>query len=163
MSTHLKLLLCLLFGVLFLLPGCGGKTPTHTSHRPTLVCQEQADGAVRCAYTQVGNQYTLGGVKPSTGFDCSGLVYWAYRKNGVSIPRQTTGQANFGYRVSRPSRVGDILVFRTGRSGTGLHTGLYSGNDKFIHSPRPGRPIREESINHPYWKSHLVEVRRLVQ
>ena len=57
--------------------------------------------------------------------------------------------------------VGDIMVFRTGQSGTGLHTGLYAGGSKFVHSPKPGARIRLDSVKNKYWKQRLVSVRRV--
>ncbi|MDO5483838.1 MAG: C40 family peptidase [Desulfovibrionaceae bacterium] len=112
----------------------------------------------------MGKKYRMGGASPSKGFDCSGLVYWAYRKNGLSVPRVTTDQARAGKAVSRSQlKPGDIVVFRTGQSPRGLHTGIYAGGGSFIHSPRAGERVRMESMDINYWKKRLVTARRIVR
>jgi len=131
-----------------------------TYHSESSTPSSQANGALRCAMNQMGKCYTLGGCSPSKGFDCSGLIYWAYRANGVKVPRVTTDQAQAGREVTSPL-AGDIMVFRTGGSGTGLHTGIYAGGSKFVHSPKPGAKIRLDSVKNSYWKKRLVSVRRV--
>lgn len=121
-------------------------------------------GVLRTAASQVGKaSYRSGGASPGKGFDCSGLVYWAYKKNGIKVPRITTDQAKAGRGVPKSqARPGDIMVFRTRESQRGLHTGLYAGGDSFIHSPRKGQKVRKESMQ-PYWGKRLVAVRRVVR
>ena len=60
------------------------------------------------------------------------------------------------------ARQGDILVFRTGSGPRGLHTGIYTGGNSFIHSPRQGENVRVESLEVPYWRNKLIAVRRVV-
>lgn len=124
---------------------------------------ESAQKVVKTAYTQMGKKYRAGGASPQKGFDCSGLIWWAYRQNGLKVPRITSDQASAGQQVSLSSaRQGDILVFRTGSGPRGLHTGIYAGGNSFIHSPRRGENVRVESLNVPYWRNSLVAVRRVV-
>ena len=119
--------------------------------------------AVKTAYTQMGKKYRSGGASPQKGFDCSGLIWWAYRENGVKVPRITTDQAHAGQQVPlSAARQGDILVFRTGSGPRGLHTGIYTGGNSFIHSPRQGENVRVESLEVPYWRNKLIAVRRVV-
>ena len=117
---------------------------------------------VSTARSQLGVPYKYGGVSPKTGFDCSGLIYWSYGQYGFSVPRQASGQASAGKAVQKSQlQQGDIVVFRiSGRNG--LHTGLYSGNGRFIHSPSSGKKIREDSINDDYWKRRYVSARRVL-
>lgn len=141
------------------LTACGFLSKTQTgSHSGS------ASGVVRTAASQVGKaSYRSGGASPGKGFDCSGLVYWAYKKNGIKVPRITTDQAKAGRAVPRnQARPGDIVVFRTRESQRGLHTGLYAGGNAFIHSPRKGQKVRRESLQ-PYWDKRLVAVRRVVR
>lgn len=146
---------------LLLLGGCGffGQKTADSGPAPI-----KAHKVVRTAYSQMGKQYRSGGASPQKGFDCSGLIWWAYRQHGVKVPRITTDQARAGQPVpkARP-RAGDIVVFRTGNSPRGLHTGIYAGGGSFIHSPRKGERVRMESLNIPYWKSKLIAVRRVVR
>ncbi len=75
---------------------------------------QRAQTIVRTASSQEGKQYRMGGASPSRGFDCSGLIWWAYRQNGLKVPRVTVDQARAGYAVPKSSpRPGDIMVFRT--------------------------------------------------
>ncbi|MBD5626607.1 MAG: C40 family peptidase [Desulfovibrio sp.] len=149
----------LLIGLL-LLGGCGFFGQRTADNGPAPV---KAHKVVKTAYSQMGKQYRSGGASPQKGFDCSGLIWWAYRQHGVSVPRITTDQAKTGHAVpkARP-RAGDIVVFRTGNSPRGLHTGIYAGGGSFIHSPRKGERVRMESLDVPYWKSKLIAVRRVV-
>jgi cell wall-associated NlpC family hydrolase len=111
----------------------------------------------------MGKKYRPGGASPQKGFDCSGLIWWAYRENGVKVPRITTDQANAGQKIPlSDARQGDILVFRTGSGPRGLHTGIYAGGNSFIHSPRRGENVRVESLEVPYWRNKLIAVRRVV-
>lgn len=112
---------------------------------------QRAQNIVRTASSQEGKQYRMGGASPSRGFDCSGLIWWAYRQNGLKVPRVTVDQARAGYAVPKSSpRPGDIMVFRTSRGPRGLHTGIYAGNNTFIHSPSRGKTVRRENMQ-PYW------------
>ena len=102
-------LLSLLF-VLGLMTGCGAGINTNSSE-----ASPKAQLAVRDAYSQMGKPYRLGGASPRQGFDCSGLIYWAYGKNGVKVPRRTTDQLTAGHKVARNAPLpGDIVVFRMG-------------------------------------------------
>ena len=150
----------LLFALL-LLGGCGFFGQKTADNGPAPV---KAHKVVKTAYSQMGKQYRSGGASPQKGFDCSGLIWWAYRQHGVTVPRITTDQAKTGQAVpkARP-RAGDIVVFRTSNSPRGLHTGIYAGDGSFIHSPRSGERVRMESLDIPYWKSKLIAVRRVVR
>lgn len=150
--------ICMLVAMSVLLAGCGLMRPTGSSNPPA-----KAQNVMRSAYSQIGSKYRLGGASPQKGFDCSGLIYWAYAKNGVKVPRITTDQAKTGQSVSKYSaHAGDILVFRTGSSPRGLHTGLYAGDNSFIHSPGKGKRVRMDKIDDSYWKNKLVAVRRII-
>ncbi len=143
---------------LLLLSGCGLLKPAGNGPTPV-----KAQKVVHTAYAQMGKKYRLGGASPQKGFDCSGLIWWVYRQNGLKVPRITTEQAKAGRAVPRSlARPGDIVVFRTGQSPRGLHTGIYAGGNAFIHSPRRGERVRMESMNIPYWRKKLIAVRRVV-
>ena len=62
---------------------------------------QRAQNIVRTASSQEGKQYRMGGASPSRGFDCSGLIWWAYRQNGLKVPRVTVDQARAGYAVPK--------------------------------------------------------------
>ena len=114
---------------------------------------------VSSARSQIGAPYRRGGHAPG-GFDCSGLVMWAYKQQGVTVPRTTGEQTKMGRRVERKAlQPGDIIVFRT---QSGLHTGIYTGRGTFIHSPKPGDRVREDRLANSYWNKAYREARRLL-
>lgn len=79
------------------------------------------------------NQYVWGGKSPSTGFDCSGFVSWAFAQAGYSIPSYTGALVGTGKAVdSGDKQPGDLVFFNT--NGTNGHVGIYLGNNKFIGS-----------------------------
>jgi cell wall-associated NlpC family hydrolase len=102
--------------------------------------------AVRIANRLTGIPYVWGGASPRTGFDCSGLVQYVFRKLGVSLPHYTVSQYGYGRAVSRSRlRPGDLVFF----SGLG-HVGIYAGHGKYIHAPRRGSTVRWASLaSHP--------------
>jgi cell wall-associated NlpC family hydrolase len=79
--------------------------------------------------------YAYGGSTPR-GWDCSGLVLWTYKQAGVKLYHSASVQMNSGKRVKTP-KVGDLVAFSYGGRYAG-HIGIYVGDGKFIHSPRPG-------------------------
>lgn len=99
------------------------------------------DGAavVSMARTAIGDPYLWGGVGPNA-FDCSGLIYWAYGRCGVSIPRTSQAQASGGTPVGYSSLLpGDVVTFYPGAT----HAALYSGDGNIIQASQPGVPVEE--------------------
>ncbi|MDI3360669.1 C40 family peptidase [Lelliottia sp. V89_10] len=115
---------------------------------------------------QIGKPYHWGGTSPRTGFDCSGLVYYAYKDLvKFRIPRT----ANEMYHLRDAASVnrgelesGDLVFFRTQGRGTADHVGVYVGNGKFIQSPRSGQDIQITSLSEDYWVRHYVGARRVM-
>lgn len=142
----------------FSLPGCGLSTHKNLQAPDSV----HSHKIVRTAYAQVGKRYRPGGASPQKGFDCSGLVWWSYRQNGIKVPRRSTEQAKTGKKIPRRSaQPGDIVVFRTSQSPSGLHTGIYAGDGKFIHSPSSGKQVCLESLSAPsWWSDKLWTIRR---
>lgn len=94
---------------------------------------------ISTAKKYLGLPYLTGGTSPSTGFDCSGLTQYSHAQAGISIPRVSYQQAAGGVTVSRANvRPGDIVCFNSPVS----HVGIYLGDNKFIHSPKPGDVIK---------------------
>ncbi|MER7106547.1 C40 family peptidase [Streptomyces sp. NPDC000229] len=107
----------------------------------------RAAQAVSYAYGALGKPYVWGATGPSA-FDCSGLIQAAWRSAGVSLPRTTYSQIDAGRRVSRSALApGDLVFFYSGIS----HVGLYVGDGKMIHAPRPGAPVRIAPIDEMPW------------
>lgn len=148
-----------------LLSGCGAKTITGLVWREPEAAGPVGSGSAvaRSALSQVGKPYRYGGSTPR-GFDCSGLIWWAYRQNGVTVPRVTTDQAKAGKAVKASAmQPGDVLVFKSRSSSRGLHTALYAGNGTFVHSPSSGSRVRTDKIANSYWSKRLIRVRRILK
>lgn len=118
---------------------------------------------VEIALESIGTPYEWGGTD-ANGFDCSGLIQFAYAKLGIRIPRRSTAQMRAGSPVAPDPthlRPGDVLGFSYDSSrGTG-HVGLYIGADEFIHSSSSG--VRISTLDNPYWRQKLVAARRMVE
>jgi cell wall-associated NlpC family hydrolase len=89
----------------------------------------------------LGTPYLWAGTSPSTGFDCSGFTQYVYKHFGVSIGRSTGDQIRSGVGISKGNLLpGDLVFF--GSSNNPRHTGIYIGDNKYIHSPRTGDVIK---------------------
>lgn len=145
--------------------GCGPKRITGLGEvsQPSATSSALGLKVARTAATQIGRPYRSGGETPKKGFDCSGLIYWSFRQNGVKVPRVTTEQMRMGQPVPRNRlQPGDIVVFRASSGPNGLHTGIYAGQGKFIHSPNSRSKVRMDSLSTPYWKKTFLTARRVV-
>ncbi|MBT8422211.1 MAG: C40 family peptidase, partial [Gammaproteobacteria bacterium] len=93
------------------------------------------------ARKMIGVDYAYGGHSPDTGFDCSGLVYYAHKVNGIQVPRTAAAQFRFADPVPRDAlRPGDLMFFRT--SGRKIsHVGIYLGPGHFLHAPGTGKHV----------------------
>ncbi|EEP96512.1 NlpC/P60 family protein [Yersinia aldovae ATCC 35236] len=115
---------------------------------------------------QVGKPYRWGGSSPNTGFDCSGLIYYAY-KDVIRIKMPRTANEMYHLRDAAPVKraeleSGDLVFFNIANRGVADHVGVYLGNGKFIQSPRTGEEIRISMLDNDYWQDHYVGARRVV-
>lgn len=107
----------------------------------------------------LGTKYVYGGSSPS-GFDCSGLVQYACRKQGISVGRSSRDQFNNGVAVSRDElQPGDLVFFKSG--GSISHVGIYAGNGQMIHSPQTGKTVCYTSINSTSRQKSYAGARRV--
>jgi cell wall-associated NlpC family hydrolase len=127
-----------------------------------------ADSIIATATEAMGRPYEFGGTGANgEGFDCSGLIQYAYGKHGIILPRRSTDQAREGAKVDRKLaqlRPGDLLTF-SNRGGEVTHVGLYMGKSRFIHSATRGVQVSTLSAEDPYgrwWYKRWVGVRRLI-
>ncbi|VAX76854.1 Murein DD-endopeptidase MepH [Serratia symbiotica] len=115
---------------------------------------------------QMGKPYRWGGSSPYTGFDCSGLIYYAYKDAvKIKIPRTAKEMYQFRHAASiKKSELesGDLVFFRIHTHNLADHVGAYIGNGKFIQSPRSGKEIRISQLNNNYWQHHYIGARRVV-
>ena len=123
----------------------------------------RASDLVVTAMAFLGVPYRRGGDTAETGFDCSGFVKAIYQQAaGLVLPRLAKEQAAATQTIDRRElQPGDLVFFNTLRR-TFSHVGIYIGDNKFIHSPKPGAQVRVEDMGVPYWSSRFDGARRVL-
>jgi cell wall-associated NlpC family hydrolase len=117
---------------------------------------------VDLAIEQVGTPYAFGGCRPDEGFDCSGLVQWAYGRFGVLLPRSVDELACAGQPVDAADlRPGDLVFFAISGHDRPDHVGIYAEKHRFVHAPRTGDVVRTESLNDAWWRRRWTFSRRV--
>lgn len=160
----------LLTGCSWAPPAADGPTTTIIASRATSTVgtAERGPGPSRAtdpilltARQMIGIDYAYGGHSPDTGFDCSGLVYYAHRAHGIDLPRTAQAQYGFANPVPREAlRPGDLMFFRT--SGKRVsHVGLYLGPGRFLHAPGSGKQVTVADYRSTYWRSRFVGAGRI--
>jgi murein DD-endopeptidase len=115
------------------------------------------------AVNVLGTPYRWGGSSPSKGFDCSGLVKYAFNDATFDLPRTSNAMAaGHGEKVERKDlKPGDLIFFKL-KSRRVNHVAIYLGNDRFIHAPRRGKSVTIDTLNKPYWDTHYVVAKRVL-
>jgi cell wall-associated NlpC family hydrolase len=149
-------------------PGCGPQV--------NLPGTRKAQLAVNAALSQLGVRYsfaggnrqgpTLGVCQPGTdgwndchivGFDCSGLMLYAWGTAGVTVPHDTVAMWNDPAFVhitdTSQLRPGDMMMFEGPPPG---HTGMYIGNGRLVDAPHSGSVVKIESVNDPWYAQHYI-------
>ena len=107
-----------------------------------------------------GVPYRNGGSDPS-GFDCSGLVQWAFARNGHALPREVREQFLVGREIDSDNvKPGDLLFFDTGSNGAS-HVGIALDHETFVHAPRTNGVVRIERYTSTYWSRRYLGARRV--
>ena len=118
----------------------------------------QAAKAVQAALSKVGSSYSYGATGPSS-FDCSGLVMWAFKQAGVSLPHSSFAQYGMGQRVSADQiQAGDLVFFNTAGAGAS-DVGIATSSTEAVSATTHG--VMTHSIRSGYWGSHFVGARRV--
>jgi cell wall-associated NlpC family hydrolase len=128
--------------------------PTYTAPPPD---GSRASQVVAIAMQYLGVPYVWGGMGPS-GFDCSGLIAYAYAQIGVSLPHHAAAQYGYGAPVSRDALAPGDLVFFNGLG----HAGIYVGGGSFIHAPHTGDVVKISSLYDGWYASTWVGGRRIL-
>lgn len=136
-----------------------GKSVTVTGSRNVSAASTTGSKIVAEAEKYIGTKYVYGGSSPA-GFDCSGLVQYTMKKQGVSVGRSSRDQYKDGVAVDRTNlQAGDLVFFSKG--GGISHVGIYAGAGKVIHSPSPGHTVCYTTLEHMCSYSTYVGARRV--
>jgi cell wall-associated NlpC family hydrolase len=111
----------------------------------------------------LGVPYRRGGNDASSGFDCSGFVRSMYERTvGLVLPRLAKDQAAATQPIDKKElQPGDLVFFNTMKRAFS-HVGIYVGDGKFIHSPKPGAQVRVEDMQQSYWARRFDGARRVI-
>ena len=140
------------------------KAPGKIATASLAAANKQSSTVLSRAVNVLGTPYRWGGSSPSKGFDCSGLVKYAFNDvAAVDLPRTSSEMASgHGQKVERKDlKPGDLLFFNI-KSRKVNHVAIYLGNDRFIHAPRRGKSVTIDTLKKPYWQSHYVVAKRVL-
>jgi len=123
---------------------------------------QQTDGIrneiVQYAISFLGKPYRIGAKGPDS-FDCSGLIYYTYRKFNITLPVMTEGLLRTGYKISKSNVLpGDLVFFRIKKS---FHSGIMINKIDFIHSST-SRGVTVDNIESKYWREKLIGFRNIL-
>jgi hypothetical protein len=112
----------------------------------------------------IGVDYKFGGNTPDGGLDCSGLVRYVFQQvTGVTLPRTSQEISRLGQKIRLTELMpGDLVFFNTRRLQFS-HVGIYLGDNRFIHAPRPGGEVEIVTLSKGYWQQRFDGARRLVR
>jgi hypothetical protein len=120
--------------------------PVSERTRQRRASERRIRAVLRAARVAIGTPYVYGGEQLHHGFDCSGLVQWAWRHGGVTLPRTSYTQWDAVRRVGRRHlQLGDILFFFPSIS----HVAIYVGHGRMIEAPHTGLRVRAIRV---YWR-----------
>lgn len=142
--------------------GCGAQQPqpAPVTYRSNVSSETPPHPAVSVAKRMLGKPYRYGGASPQRGFDCSGLVHYAFGQAGILAPRTTQTLYRTTFSVEPDALMeGDLLFFRI--EGKISHVAIYVGDRTFLHAPSSGKKVSYASLDTPYWRDRLVKAGRL--
>lgn len=121
-----------------------------------------ADKLIAAAKAALGKPFAQGGYQLETGFDNSGLLYYAAKESGLEFPRKVADQVNAGTKVSYEElKPGDFAFFSGDEAGVAQIGGIVTADGVMIISTKPGDDVHEQQITSNYWKTHFVSGVRL--
>lgn len=138
-----------------------------SEHTAAIDCTGVADalllraGVLSLARKHLGTPYVYGGARPGA-FDCSGLTWYVFGKNGYDIRRGASAQMQNSLIVSRDGlQVGDLIFFRTaGSPYLASHVGIYAGDGRIIHAGNSG--VSYGDLNDPWFTENYLCARRII-
>lgn len=126
--------------------------------------EDLREDIVETALDQVGEDYEFGGADPDDGFDCSGLVYYAYGEAGIEVPRSARELQHAGRPVKfSQAQPADLLFYRFGGKKGPLHVVMYTGDGRGVHAPVSDGEVEEIDVTSKVWKARYVGAVRLLK
>lgn len=147
------------FAALASLAGCGSAPRRIATDLPAGAATE----VVMLAMSYLDTPYRRGGNAAETGFDCSGFTRHVFERSvALALPRTAAEQARHGAlrEVGGDDLQQADLVFFNTLHRPFSHVGIYVGEGRFIHAPRPGARVRSEDIRARYWAERFDGARR---
>lgn len=122
------------------------------------------EGIIQYAESLLGTRHVMGGCSP-TGLDCSGLVKLVHAKFDIDLPHSSQEQARYGTIISLAEELkrGDLVFFHSTYSTSNLvtHSGIYLGDNKFIHTSTSRGVSVSLVLDSGYWQGHYLFATRL--
>jgi peptidoglycan DL-endopeptidase RipA len=123
---------------------------------PRVYGREAAEYVIKRAGSQMGVPYSWGGgnaVGPSrgidsgagtVGFDCSGLILYAFAGVGIKLPHYSGSQYDMGRKIpSSQMRRGDVIFYGPGGS---QHVALFLGGGQMLEAPYTGSTVKVSPV-----------------
>ena len=140
-------------------PSTGSSSDSSTSTTTS------ASKVISYAKSLLGKPYVWGAQGPN-GFDCSGFTYYVFKNAaGISLPRTSSQQSNFGTYVSKSNlKPGDLVFFDTVGPNNGVvtHCGIYIGDGQLIHAASGQGKVTINNMNSSYYINTYVNARRVL-
>ena len=128
-------------------PEAGKNAPASNGQ---VMTAQQVRTVIQAAYTRLGWPYVWGGESEAEGgYDCSGLMQFAFAKAGIRLPRVAADQARAGWVIPySKAEPGDMLIWANDPTAPGYisHIALYLGNGKMIAAPRTGTVVQIQKV-----------------
>jgi cell wall-associated NlpC family hydrolase len=150
-----------LLALLVALAACAPFQPGLPGGPTALPPADRGAALLLVAESRMGAPYRYGGAGPDA-FDCSGLVSYAHRQLGITVPRTAAEQFAAATPVPRRDlRPGDLVFFRLQGPAVN-HVGIYAGDDRFVHAPQSGGQVRMASLDEEYFRRNFAGAGRLL-
>ncbi len=120
---------------------------------------------VKLAKKYEGYDYTYGGKKPSTGFDCSGYVYYIYKQFGYTLNPGARNQYSTIDRYIKKADLlpGDIIFFSKTSKASGIfHVGIYIGDGKVIHASSGSDEVKISKLSTDWYTKYYFGAKRAI-
>lgn len=114
------------------------------------------------AMAHLGGPYRYGGRSPATGFDCSGLVAYAYQQAGVRLGGSAADMAERTQPLNRSELAFADLVFFNTLGAKFSHVGIYVGDQRMVHAFNERTGVRLDSLRNPYFAQRITGYRTVI-